>query len=237
MKHIHITINTCKDRRIDIGWRNAFHQAGHAAAIYLVNKQKLLPAVPFQIVIKPQESVKQHTNRNDGLYSKYTAKVEGGRRIQHLPASYIEATQSLSWFQETEFRCALEADIINLLAGPLTEAKYLSLRDDEPFTANLLNLNALQFYGGDPDIELVDDYMNCFILEHTERKQKLDELFFAAFSLVNERLTWLKITGLADFILNQPIGTIPYGELVAILGEPLTEPPMCQFAVESISTV
>jgi hypothetical protein len=41
MKPRDIAIGTHTDTRIGIGWRNAYHQAGHAAAIYLLNKQKL----------------------------------------------------------------------------------------------------------------------------------------------------------------------------------------------------
>jgi hypothetical protein len=237
MKPNDIAIDTHSDTRIGIGWRNAYHQAGHAAAIYLVNKQKQLPDVPFQIVIEPQGAAKQQADRYAGLYSKYAAKVEGGRLIQHLPASYAQATQALSRFQETEFRCAFESDVINLLAGPLAEAKYLSLRDGEPFNANLVNLDALHFYGGSPDIELANGYMECFIPKYSERTQKLEELFLAAFNFVNERPTWLKITGLADFIRNQTIGTIPYGVLAPLLGERLTEPHKRQFTAETTITV
>lgn len=234
MKHNDIAMGTHTDNRIGIGWRNAYHQAGHGVAIYLGNKLKLLPDVPFQIVINAQESAKHHADRHAGLYSKYTAKVEGGRLIQHLPVSYAEATQTFSWFQEAEFRCAFESDVINLLAGPLAEAKYLSLRDGEPFNANLVNLNALHFYGGSSDIELANDYMKCFILEHTERNQKLEELFLAAYNFVNERPTWLKITGLADFIRKQPIGIITCEELASILGERLNESPKRQSTAEPI---
>jgi hypothetical protein len=35
-----------------------FHEAGHAAAIYLYNKQKQLPFVDFQITIKKQITLK-----------------------------------------------------------------------------------------------------------------------------------------------------------------------------------
>jgi hypothetical protein len=37
-----------------------------------------------------------------------------------------------------------EADIINVLAGPLAEAVYLALRDNEPFNPELVNISALQ---------------------------------------------------------------------------------------------
>jgi len=236
MKPNDIVRDTHTDNRINISWRNAYHQAGHAAAIYLANKQKLLPDVPFQIVLKAHESVKQDHDRYAGFYTKYIAKIEGGRLIQDLSIPYAEVSQTLSWLHASDFRCAYEADTINLLAGPLAEAKYLSMRDGEPFNANLVNLNALRYYGGSPDIELVNDYMECFIPKDTERKQKLEELFLAAFNFVNERPVWLKITGLADFIRAQPIGTIPCGELAPILGKGMTETPKRQLVAEHLVT-
>jgi hypothetical protein len=77
---------------------------------------------------------------------------------------------------------------------PLAEAKYVALRDGEAFNANLVNLGALHFYGGSPDIEVINEYMECFIPQRAERGQKLAELFLAAFSFVNKRSNWLAIS-------------------------------------------
>ncbi|MGR9086220.1 MAG: hypothetical protein ACU841_04000 [Gammaproteobacteria bacterium] len=47
---------------------------------------------------------------------------------------------------------------MNLLAGPLAEAKYVAPRDNELMPPRLIDLNALHFYGGSADLKVVDDY-------------------------------------------------------------------------------
>ncbi len=215
MKHNYKAIDVQPDTRIVIGWRNTYHQAGHAAAICLANRKKQLAAVHFQISIKPQEHNGQPVDRFAGICSKYTVKVEGGRLIQSLPLSFAE-------FQKAEYRCAFEADVINLLAGPLAEAKYIASRDGESFNANLVDLNALHFYGGSSKIELANEYMGFFMPNKTERKQKLSELFLAAFNFVTETSNWHYITALAEFIRDQPKGIIHYEEVISLLDSVVT---------------
>ncbi|MEQ1545281.1 hypothetical protein [Methyloglobulus sp.] len=197
MKNSYIAISAPPDTRIEIDKRAAYHQAGHAAAIYLGNKQKQLPAVHFQIVIKPQPQSDRFTHN----HGKYTAKVEGGRLIQSLPMSFAEATQYFSWPEQEECLCAFEADVINLLAGALAEAKYVASRDNEVFNPNLVYLGALKFYGGSSDLEVIAEYLECFMLHKAERDRKLAELFLAAFSFVNKQSNWFSINALAEFIL------------------------------------
>jgi hypothetical protein len=204
MKNGYTAINTPTDTRIEIDKRVAYHQAGHAAAIYLGNKQKQLPAVHFQIIIKPLEWEGQVTSRFACKHGKYIAKVEGGRLIQSLPMSFAEATQYFSWPEQEECLCAFEADVINLLAGSLAEAKFVAARDNEVFNPNLVYLGALKFYGGGSDLEVITEYLECFMLHKTERDRKLAELFLAAFSFVNKRSNWNAITALAEFILDMP---------------------------------
>jgi hypothetical protein len=206
-----------QDARILLDKRNAYHQAGHAAAIYLGNKQKKLPAVHFQIVIRPQEHDTQHIEPSMPLPDKYVAKVEGGRLIQSLPLSYAGLTQGLSGAQQEEFRSALEADVINILAGSLAEAKYVAIRDDEIFNANLVNIGALHFYHGKQDIETIYEYMDCLLPDKTERDHKLNALFLAAFSFVNNRANWLAIAALAEFIWENPKAIIPCEEVISLL--------------------
>jgi hypothetical protein len=204
MKHNCIAVNAQPDTRIEIEKRMAYHQAGHAAAICLGNKQKQLPAVHFQIIIKPQEWDGQQSDRFMRNHGKYTAKVEGGRLIQNLPLSFAEATQYFSWPEQEECLCAFEADVINLLAGSLAEAKYIALRDNEVFNPNLVYLGALKFYGGGSDLEVISEYLECFMLHRAERDRKLAELFLAAYNFVNKQSNWRAITALAEFILDTP---------------------------------
>jgi hypothetical protein len=214
MKQYRTASNSQRESQIHIDKGSAYHQAGRATAIYLGNKLKRLPAVHFQIIITQQDEEGPHFSR---LQDKYTAKVEGGRLIQSLPLSFSGLTQDFSWQQQEEFRSAFEADVINVLAGSLAEAKYIALRDDEVFNANLVNIAALRFYGGNADIELITDYMECFMPDKAERDRKLIELFLAAFSFVNKHSNWYAIAALAKYIRDQPKAVIGCEEVMALL--------------------
>lgn len=217
MKHNQIATNIYQDYRIGMSKRNAYHQAGHAAAIYFVNKQKQLPAVHFQIVIKPHDHDGQPLDRFSGIYSKYCAKVEGGRLIQHLPNSFAEAIRNFTGLQQDQYRCAFEADVINLLAGSLAEAKYVALRDNEVFNGHLINLDALRFYGGSAELEVINEYMACFLPGNEERDQKLNELFWESYRFINEQSNWEAITILAESIPNNPDNIIRCEEVMSLL--------------------
>jgi hypothetical protein len=217
MIHSSSATNAQQSTCIEIDKRIAYHQAGHAAAIYLGNKQKQLPAVHFQIIIKSKEREGQQSGLFARTRGKYSAEIEGGRLIQSLPLSFAEATQFFSWPQQEECLCAFEADVINLLAGSLSEAKYLACRDGEDFNPHLINLGALHFYGGSSDLEVITEYMECFMLHKAERNQKLAELFLAAFSFVNNRSNWHAISDLAEFILDEPGDIIQCEEIISLL--------------------
>lgn len=217
MKLSLITNNADQNTRIEIDKRIAFHQAGHAAAICLGNQQKQLPAVHFQVIIKPQESDEPQSGQSMRIQGKYTAKLEGGRLIQSLPLSFAEAAKGFSSEQQKEYLCAIEADVINLLAGSLAEAKYVASRDGEVFNPNLVNLDALHFYGGSSDLKFINEYMECFKLHKEKRAQKLTELFLAAFNFVNNRSNWYAISVLAEYILDKPKDTIHCEELISLL--------------------
>lgn len=216
MKLDQAAINNGLTPRPHIGKRTAYHLAGQAAAICLGNQQKQLPEVYFQIIIQPQDGSTQ-LSRKSRKRDQYATAIEGGRLIQSLPASFAEANNCFSWPQQEEYRRAFEADIINLLSGPLAEAKYVACRDDEAFSANLINLEVLQFYGGRPDLAVVMEYMQCLIPYQPEREQKLAELFLAAFSFVNQPANWLAISALAKLILDEPKRIIHCEEVIAAL--------------------
>ncbi len=212
-----MTKNYPKIKHCEIDKRIAYHQAGHAVAIYLGNKQRKLPAVYFQIVIKHLDNEIQFDDRFKHPRGKYLAKIEGGRLIQSLPLSFVEETQCFSVKQREEYRRAFEADVINMFAGSIAEAKYVAQRDDELFNPNLVNLAALHFYGGDSDLDVITDYMKCFIENDDERNQKLAELFAAAFRFVNKRTNWLAINALAEFILDEVKGLVNCEEVISFL--------------------
>lgn len=97
----------------------AFHEAGHAAAIYLYNQQKKLPPVYFQISIKAVDRQKNSPlDTCSLLYDHYAAVVEGGRLIHSLPVALIESAHYFSATEQDAYQTAFEADMINLLADP-----------------------------------------------------------------------------------------------------------------------
>ena len=99
------------------------------------------------------------------------------RLIQPLPFSTLKATKAISE-QMQAYENAFEADVISLLAGPLAEAKYVAMRDDEPINPRLVNLNALHHYGGSVDLEIINKYLDYFIVEKAERERKFPSCFY-----------------------------------------------------------
>lgn len=218
-----------------IGKRNVYYQAGRAAAIYIGNKQRNLPAVYFQIVIMSAEKNSEFSGRSLRIPQKYKAKLEGGRLIPHLPHAYQDVTQLLSPDEQIQCRCAFEADIINILVASLAEAKYVALRDGEIFNANLIYLGALKFYGGSMDLLLVDEYMECLYPDDTsERNKKMTELFLMAYSFVNDPANWQAVTILAETLCRSPQDAFSCEELIALLEAPnapeIHEPAPAQVA-------
>ncbi|WP_411725988.1 hypothetical protein [Methyloglobulus sp.] len=218
MKYDYNATTLQKNPLVRIGKRSAYHQAGHAAAIYLGNKQKNLPALHFQIAIKPFEQEAGSPGRFMRIPGKYGAKLEGGRLISDLPHSYQAATRQLSSADRQKCQYAFESDVINLLAGSLAEAKYVALRDDEVFNANLVYLGALKFYGGGQDLKTIYEYIACLLPNsETERNQKLAELFLAAYSFITDRSNWKAITALAETIYSHPKDVFSCEEVMALL--------------------
>ncbi|HEY8218784.1 MAG TPA: hypothetical protein VIF86_01675 [Methylobacter sp.] len=209
--------NTTKLAFQEISRETAIHEAGHATAIYLGNQQKGLPPVFFQIFISLLNNGAQSSTFLDKSSDRYVAKVEGGRLIHTLPSSFDEATKNLSTAQKHAYQHAFEADIINLLAGPIAEAKYVALRDNEPINPELININALQYYGGSSDLEIANEYLECFIDSNDLKERKMTELFLAAFNFVSKRSNWLAITALSDYILASEENIIQCHEIIGIL--------------------
>ena len=213
----------------ELSWKTAFHEAGHAAAIYLGNRQKQLPPVFFQIHIKRlSDSVSKKNDALSMASDLWWAKVEGGRLIHTLPSSIEEATVDFSLQQKQAYLKAFEADIVNLLVGPLAEANYIAIRDDEIINARLVHLSSLHNYGGASDLKVVEDYLDCFAANCAQREQKLAELFAVAFDFINEGANWRAIAALASFLLKRKIDVIEYEEVATVLAAhffPQKRPP------------
>jgi hypothetical protein len=224
MKNSH-SANSCQQNPcIEIDKRIAYHQAGRAAAIYLGNKQKQLPAVYFHIIFKQRERSEQQADRFPRSYGNYTATVEGGHLIQSLPISFAKATRGFTRPQEEEYRCAFEADIMNLLTGSLAEAKFMASHHDKVFNANLANLSVLRFYGGSSDVNVINEYLECLVPHKAGRNQKLIELFLGAFSFINESSIWQAISALAAFIHDEPKDMINCEDVISFLDSHFVEP-------------
>ena len=202
----------------------AFHEAGHAAAIYLNNKARNLPPVFFQIVFKDLSGAQDY----DVLIYKAThddsiARVEGGRLIELLPHSIdgldhklIKHNQAMAPLV-SDYLVAFEADIINLLAGPLAEAKHVHKRDDELFNHHLVDLQSLKNYGGGSDLALARDYLESFSASKEIQDQKLAELFAIACDFVSDPFNWKAITKLANYILDSNKNIIRCEEVVSVI--------------------
>jgi len=197
----------------------AFHEAGHAAAIYLYNKQKQLPPVYFQIAIKALDRPKDSSSDKRLAYDHFAAVVEGGRLIHSLPVALIESSHYFSAAEQDAYQTAFEADMINLLIGPLAEAKHVALRDDEQFNARLVNIDALHYYGGTSDLEKVYEYLDSFIAAGSRHEEKLVELFNKAFQFISSATHWRAIERLADYILSNRENIISCEEAIVVLDE------------------
>jgi hypothetical protein len=194
--------------QLELTRQTAFHEAGHAAAIHLENKQKNLPSIYFSINSRRPE------HSDDRLY----ARIDDGRLVGNLAKSTLtEMTGDPDSSDTYSFQQACEADIINFFAGPLAEAKYVSIRDNEIFNINLLTPHAIIHYGGKSDINEVMSYMDFLITSPKQREAKLNALFAEAFLFVQKPGNWKSITALAHYILNNPQEIINCEQAIEVL--------------------
>lgn len=208
MKRRHTSNDFNSVDSIELSRKIAIHEAGHAAAIHFGNKQRQLPPVFFQIVIN---------DCSCKPYENCTTKVDGGRLIHTLPSSIEEAVANFSAAQKQAYQQAFEADIINLLVGSLAEANYVAQCDNELINPRLVPLHALHNYGGSSDLEIVDEYLQCFIADKELQEKKITELFWMAFEFVSDWAYWYAITALANHILTNDKNIMEYEEVVAVL--------------------
>ncbi len=179
--------------------RIAYHEAGHATAIYLYNKLHALPPIFFQINLKPDNGLDRDalSFTPEGI----AAKVEGGYLVRDLHLSFERLQDSMSETEILEYQKALDADMINLLAGAIAEAHYLSVRDGELLNANLLSIDALRRYGGDSDLIRIDDYLRYLPENKVSKQQKLAALLLQSFEFMMQPKIWKAVNAVAKFIL------------------------------------
>ncbi|WP_394752247.1 hypothetical protein [Crenothrix sp.] len=201
--------------------RVAHHEAGHATGIYLNNRDYNLPPVFFKIIFK---NVNQLWDSN-GLMSQdgSIAKIKGGRLVQSLMPTFKALDSKFKCADETklqvidEYRLAFEADIVNLLIGPLAEAKFSYQTDNELFNEKLITLRSLKNYGGDDDLALVKDYLQSYSTDQEPQYELLDQLFAKAFNFINDNSNWKAIMRLANHILSCNNDVISCEEVALVL--------------------
>ncbi|MBL1263190.1 hypothetical protein [Candidatus Methylomicrobium oryzae] len=201
----------------------AYHEAGHAAAIYLINRMRSIPPLLFNLRFSVAHS--DTVTDFQTAYENYIACIEGGRLLHTLPDTlddfrYISVENGQDWIRNPEnLLNAFEADVINLLAGSLAEAKFVAEMDDEIFTYRLVDPPALENYGGSFDLALIEDYLQRYSPDQQTRDQKLNQLHQVAFNFINDYHNWRAISKLAEFILAADKDTICSEEVATILGE------------------
>jgi hypothetical protein len=207
--------------------RVAFHEAGHAAGIYLNNKARQLPPVFFKIIFKEINSLTElDVMAYETTHDDCIARVEGGRLIELLPPS-IESLANKIQEQHhqgmtkliSDYMIAFESDIVNLLIGPLAEAKHVADTDDEFFNHQIVNLKALKNYGGSSDLALAYEYLQSLSGDRQQIDEKLDQLFAEAFNFVNIDENWMAITELANYILDSRKNIICCEDVISILDQ------------------
>jgi predicted transposase YbfD/YdcC len=226
MKRNKIIEALSQEKLVEHKQRIAFHEAGHAAGIHLNNKARQLPPIFFKIIFKDMgavtdaEAMAYQTTHDDCI-----ARVEGGRLIESLPLSIDSLVRELTLHNDAmtelldDYMKAFEADVINLLVGPLAEAKHVAENDGELFNPKIVNLEALKNYGGSSDLAMVNEYLQSFSDNQQQREEKLDQLFTIAFNFVNDQANWTAITKLANHILSDSKNIIGCEEIVSMIDE------------------
>ncbi len=186
----------------------AYHEAGHAAAIYINNRDKQLLPVHFAIKVKkPTTSCPQ-----------WFAEVVDGQLIHDLYSEVVDHS-SLSESEQLNFQQAYEADVINLLVGPLAEAKFIAEQDGKFLHRNSITLTELKNYGGTSDINKAYNHLKlCSGLSQPQKiEDKIFELFNQAYLFTSNSVYWKTITTLAEYILTSESEFIPCDEIITVL--------------------
>lgn len=206
----------------DYQQRVAHHEAGHATGIYLNNSFHNLPPVFFKIIFK---------NIDNGFDSNALlsqdgciAKIRGGRLIQSLPPEFdalnlklFDCTDAMQLQVTDDYRLAFETDIVNLLIGPLAEAKFSYQTDNEFFNEKMITPQALRNYGGDKDLAIIKDYLQSYSVDQEQQDEMLNQLFARAFNFINDNANWKAITRLANHIITCHKNVISCEEVALVL--------------------
>jgi hypothetical protein len=193
----------------------AFHEAGHAAAIYLRNRYHDLPQISFRIFALGGKQAEHLDNSIRPFSNKaYPAKLEGGLLVENQVLRERDGASSQAVL---DYQQACAADVVNLMVGPLAEARHVAQRDGEYINQHLVNYDALKHYGGKSDQEKIEKYLDDFRFPQVKKAEKLKELHSAAFSFIDQTHHWRAISRLANYIVESEKDVIAYEETIAIL--------------------
>lgn len=199
--------------RMEIITQTAFHEAGHAAAIYLRNRDHNLPQTRFRISVQGVKASKRLNNSQSFNFHLCHAKLEGGL-LAETKALRDEGVSSLLGLV---YQKACAADVVNLMAGPLAEARHVAQRDGEYINQHLVNYDALKNYGGNSDQEKIEKYLDGFRWSSGKKAEKLKELHSAAFHFIHQGHHWRAISRLARYIVDSEREIIAYEDAAAVL--------------------
>ncbi len=183
--------------------RTVFHEAGHAVALCLGNQKKSLPPVFFQINFgcfeKKPAPVTMARSGQPNL-----ATVTGGHLLDNLPVTILECSGYYSCQEKNSYQIACEADVFNLLVGPVSEAKYVAENDGEVFCPDLFPLEILASnYGGTVDLEYCHHFLEGLIVDPNIRMRKLKSIYREACAFVDDPDHWYVIRHLAFKLLDE----------------------------------
>ncbi len=181
--------------------RIAFHEAGHAAAIYFGNQNKQLPPVHFAIKI---------TKPSDEPFN-WEAQIQDGQLIHDLATANGEITGDM------DFKKACESDVMNMLVGPLAEARYVAERDGELFHPDLMTLPSLKRYGGWGDLDRAYGHLKNCLGECCNLDKELSRVFNQALMFISSDSYWRAISNLAQYVLSSQSEIIDCHEIIQVL--------------------
>ncbi len=118
-----------------------------------------------------------------------------------LNLSVSQSESEIDPTEKTKYYRALNADVINLLAGSLAEQNYLILRDNEVINVDLVNIKNLSRYGNYSDMQKINNYLRFFSDCPKEQQQKLSQLLKESFIFISSPKIWKAITAVANYLL------------------------------------
>jgi len=196
--------------------RVAYHEAGHATAIYLYNKYKNLPPIFFQVCI--ETNLQKQLNNSDNFNQNHiAAKIEGGYLIENPLLSLSTNQAQMSLQAKKSYAMALDADVINLLAGSVAEAYYLSTHDGETLTASMLTVEALENYGAYSDFQKINTYLSYVSPCIKQQTQHLNKLLHETFNFMTQPKLWLAVESVAKLFLSTENNIIACEEIFAVI--------------------